>query len=343
MWHYSSAGGRHGPVSEQDIAAMIANGQIRPTSFVREDTSTEWREARETALARYFSEAMMARTRAEDAERVMEPKRTGVVGGLIALGVVALSIGAIVFVTEGGVARVTEGTVVENYLPPDMLTDAALARRIEREFEASAQYRSMRTFARMEELFPDDYHALMLRVVPLHRRRASEQEVAAVAEQHMGEFLHRNKEAMLRASPETLSAVLNAQASFVAALQRRDAGVCAMVLDGTAGTGPRSRATLELSRAELDALNLALFDAIKSGETSANDYTPLGEPDWRRLGLALIAGGVDAQLLQQFGESAALMGDRDKCLVATRLFAEMAREPDLNTRARYAAEVVRGM
>ena len=165
MWHYSSGGGRHGPVSEQEIAALISNGEIRPTSYVREEGGDEWREARQTSLARYFSEGSLKTANAEEARRLRDARSGGgsgnFIGALIGFGFVALVLGGGYWISQGGFNRAIEGTPVERYVPTAFLSDEAVARRMEADLEQRPIFREMRTLPRFKALFPEEYHGLI--------------------------------------------------------------------------------------------------------------------------------------------------------------------------------------
>ena len=347
MWHYTRDGGRHGPVSEQDIAAMIANGQIRPTSYVREEGGDEWREARQTSLARYFSEGAIKTANAEEARRLRDARRGGgsgnLIGGLIGFGFVALVLGGGYWISQGGFTRAVEGTSVERYVPAALLSDEAVARRMEADLEQRPIFREMRTLPRFKALFPDEYHGLMRNLVPLYRRNASEAEAEQATEQRMHEFLERSKPALTRASPETLSAFLAAEAAMFRAMRQSNVAMCALAVDGGGSAAEFGRSLSATNRAELDALNVAMLEAIHSGETANNVYAPMTTEDWTALGREMMASGIKPEVLQQFGVNPRVLAAEDKCGVVVEMVTIMSREPDMTLRARYAANIARNM
>jgi hypothetical protein len=329
-------------VAEEEIARLISEGEIRPTSYVREESDAEWTEARQTSLSRYFESRDLKRAAKEEAIRQRGPREHRF-GGLISLVIAALIAGAVWWGATGGFNRFVEGTPVEAYVPAALLSDEALAQRMEAQFEHQKIYRSLRTFERMKTLFPEEYHSLMRELVPLYRRNATPQESAVIAQRHMADFLHRNQATMLRASPEAMIAILNAETGMIRALQSRDLSLCSTVIDGSASASAVGSVLMATNRAELDAMNLALFEAIKSGETANNAYAPLTPEDWVEVGRSLLRTGADTQLLQQFGENPAGMSAADKCSAAVQIFTIMNEEPDLTLRARYGAEIIRNM
>lgn len=343
MWHYTSGGGRLGPVSEEEIARLIADGQIRPTSYVRDEASTEWSEARQTALAKYFADRDLKQANYDEAMRQRGPRSNGLVNGIISLVVVALIGGAFWWTATGGFTRAVEGTAAERFVPVVLLSDEAVARRMQAEFEQQDVFRSMRTFERLKTLFPEEYHALILELVPLYRRNATAQESAPIAERHMADFLQRNKASMLRAAPEALSNVLTAEAALFRGLQDRNMPLCARALEGAGGDAAFGQAIMVTNRAEADGINVALFEAIKSGQTANNSYAPMTQTDWERIGLAVMHTGISPQILQQFGQNPAMLAPGDKCHVIVELFAVMAQDADVNNRARFAADMMRGI
>jgi len=155
-------------------------------------------------------------------------------------------------------------------------------------------------------------------------------------------FLSTNKHFAAQASPESLGALLHTEAVLLEAL-RGNTMVCAMLVEGRGESAEFEHIIVQSNRAEADAVNLALFDAIRSGQTSANTYARLGQPEWQRIGLAFVQAGVDTHTLQQFGVNPASLSPAAKCDVVRQLFTTMSEEPDLALRARYGAEMVRGM
>jgi hypothetical protein len=348
MWRYASGGDRHGPVSEEDIAALIASGEIGPTSYVREEGGDEWREARHTALARYFRAAAMASAKKQDARRLREMRRAGGgagnwIGGAVTVAFLVIVVGGGVWVSQGGFSRAVEGTPVERYVPAAFLSDEALARRLEAEFERQPIYREMRSLPRFKALFPDEYHALLRELAPLYRRNATHEQAEAAAEQHMRGFIERSKGLLVRASPEALSEFLSTEAAVFQAMRQNNVAVCAVAIDGGGSASEFGRALAANDRAELDALNVAMLEAIRSGQTVNNVYAPMTAEDWTALGRALLANGMKPEMLQQFSANPRLLSPADKCGVVAEMFAAMSREPDINQRARYAADIVRHM
>ncbi|WP_395644672.1 DUF4339 domain-containing protein [Terricaulis sp.] len=348
MWHYTSGGGRHGPVSEQEMASLIASGHIRPSAFVREDASTEWREAKDTALARYFPEAVVSQARAEEAQRLRPARSSGGFGNLIGFGIALAVVALIVFVGVGGLNRIPGGERIaqagESVLPPAMLSDEALARRLQAEFERSENYRSMQTFSRFKTMFPDDYQGLIRTMVPLYRRNANADDAFAAAEAHMTEFLHTNKPAMLRADPEAIGAILHAEATLIGVIRAENPSACAIAIDTGSVTREHAQTLIRGHRVAFDAMNLALFNAIRSGQTAQNEYAPLGEEEWGVLGRALMEeGGITPDQLQRFGANMAGLSDAEKCQIVSTLLTFMDETPDMQLRARYAASIVREM
>lgn len=346
MWHYTSDGSRHGPVSEQDVAAMIADGRIRPTSYVREEGADEWREARQTSLARYFSDGSLKTANAEDARRLRDARRGGggnIVGALIGFGFVAIVLGGGYWISQGGFTRAVEGTPVERYVPAPLLSDEAVARRMEADLEQRPIFRETRTLPRFKALFPEEYHGLIRSLVPLYRRNASEAEAEQATEQRMHEFLERSKPALIRASPESLSTFLAAEATMFQAMRRSNVAMCAMAVDGGGTAAEFGRSLQATNRAELDALNVSMLEAIRNGQTANNVYAPMTPEDFTALGRALLASGVKPEVLRQFSENPRLLSAEDKCGVLVEMVTIMSREPDINLRARYAANIGRNM
>lgn len=347
MWRYTSGGGRHGPVSEQDIAALIANGEIRPTSFVCKEGAAEWREARETSLARYFSEGVLATAKAQDKVRVREARRrdggANWIGGLITLVFVGVVVGGGYWVSQGGFNRAVEGTAFERYVPVAFLSDEAVARRMEADLEQRPIFREMRTLPRFKALFPDEYHGLIRNLVPLYRRNASQAEAEQATELRMREFLERSKPALIRASPESLSAFLAAEAAMFQAMRRNNLATCALAVDGGGSAAEFGRSLSTTNRAELDALNVSMLEAIQNGQTANNSYAPMTTEDWTALGRALLTSGIKPEVLRQFGVNLRVLSPEDKCSVVVEMMTIMSREPDVNLRARYAASIARNM
>src|SRR6185295_2866649 len=115
-----------------------------------------------------------------------------------------------------------EGTAFERYVPVALLSDEAVARRMEADLEQRPIFREMRTLPRFKALFPDEYHGLIRNLVPLYRRNAPQAEAEQATELRMREFLERSKPALIRASPESLSAFLATEAAMFQAMRRNN-------------------------------------------------------------------------------------------------------------------------
>ncbi|MFT3727466.1 MAG: DUF4339 domain-containing protein [Terricaulis sp.] len=342
MWHYSSGGSRHGPVSEQEIAERIAAGEITPTSYVRHDASLDWVEARNTELERYFpDEAKRTAARRATQGDWEERRPANWIATLAGFVIVAGMLGAGVWIAQGGPGKLAEGTAAEQFLPDSMLTDESLAHRLEAEFEQQQVYRETRSLPRMKALFPQDYHAMMLRLVPGYRVHAGAVDAERITRTFLTDFLQRNKAAMLRASPESLSNLLLAETRAMQALQRADIVLCGMAAVGVVGESDFEGRMNTRIRDEADAMNVAMFEAIASGRHEANAYPPIASSEWTAVSLRMIRTTNDPHMMERLSGNFADISPEDRCRLTTALFTTMSSDPDINMRARYGAELAR--
>ena len=159
----------------------------------------------------------------------------------------------------------------------------------------------------------------------------------------MQAFLERSKSALIRASPQSLSAFLAAEAAMFQAMRQNNVAMCALAVDGGGSAAEFGRSLSTTNPAELDAVNVSMLEAIQNGQTANNVYAPMTVDDWTTLGRALLASGIKPEVLRQFSANPRLLSAEDKCGVVVEMVSIMSLDPDINQRARYAANIGRNM